>query len=397
MEYIKFNNETFNSMMKVTQDTDNFWAKEFYKNGKKFIIFDYSHAIPERFASKHAIEMRGSMFEVTEDNKFVSAVCRPFEKFFNSHEFNYSEELCNSLSSLYGYTITTDIVEKMITEKNYKAVFEKRDGSIISSFMIGDDLYLKSAASLDNEYVDTATALLEENIKLYDKVKALTKKGFTVIMEYTSSNVQHRIVVEYEKSSLTVLAVRDVYSGEYVDYDDLYNYFDSNDIVKEYHVYDDSVLNQENTEGVIILFENNFRIKHKNSWYLERHHIFDIIRKPKDIWRFYLENKIDEVLDTIEKEDHIRILKEYITTFESLYNNIIYTGVCYFENNKGKTPAEYFKELRYSNFGSASYKVAEWKYKGMDIEEIHKRISEMLATPALMSEHGIQKYIEIAN
>lgn len=397
MEYNKFNEDFFNGMMKVTQNTDNFWAKEFYKNGKKFIIFDYSHAIPERFASKYAIEMRGSMFEVTEDNKFVSAVCRPFEKFFNSHEFNYSAELCKSVSSLYGYTITTDIVEKMITEKNYKAVFEKRDGSIISSFMIGDDLYLKSAASLDNEYVDSATVLLEENIKLYNKVKALTKKGFTVIMEYTSSNIQHRIVVEYEKSSLTVLAVRDVYSGEYVEYDDLYNYFDGNDIVKEYHVYDDSVLNQENTEGVIILFENNFRIKCKNLWYLERHRIFDIIRKPKDIWRFYLENKIDEVLDTIEKEDHIRILKEYITTFESLYNNIIHTGVSYFENNKGKTQAEYFIELRTLNIGTASYKVAEWKYKGMDIEEIHKRISEMLSTPKLMSEYNIQKYIEIAN
>jgi len=141
------------------------------------------------------------------DGEPIRLASWPFEKFFNWNE--------NPLTRNIDFT-------------NLREVLVKEDGSLVSSMMLpttnnnnnGEperQLHLKKRNSLQSDLVTVINDLIRSPpfAALYDFVFSWTQRGYTVIMEYTSPN--HRIVVPYTTSKLTVLAIRSNEDGTYVD------------------------------------------------------------------------------------------------------------------------------------------------------------------------------------
>ena len=95
--------ELFDNLMALQDPND--ISKFFYKDvvtqpGTKCRIFSYNYAAYSDWLLPGALESRGIMFELDENDQPVRIMARPMEKFFNYAEFDVTfESLCEMLIS----------------------------------------------------------------------------------------------------------------------------------------------------------------------------------------------------------------------------------------------------------------------------------------------------------
>lgn len=94
-------NELFKNLMALTgpDDISKFFFKDFKTQlGTKCRIFSYNYASYSDWLKPGALEARGIMFELDDDDQPVRIMARPMEKFFNYAEFDVTfESLCEIL------------------------------------------------------------------------------------------------------------------------------------------------------------------------------------------------------------------------------------------------------------------------------------------------------------
>jgi len=319
MNYPTFNETTYHLLLEKSK-LKNFFFREFDINDKKFIVFYYRSSSPLHFRDEYKREMRGSMFEITKGGKYMRPICRPFEKFFSIEQITYHKQL-DHLSQFYG----------KIDIKYPLTCYEKVDGSLIASFMIDDKLYFKTNKELYSSIIDNAMQLLKQNTHLYQKTYEWTKNGYTVLFEYVSPN-ENMIIVEYLEQKLTVLGIRHIINGSYINYNIIVNEMGEEHVVKKRPDIFTNLKNIQNVEGVVCVYSNEFRIKYKTQWYKDieeqrykkqeakKQQQIDLSNRQKRIFKSFI-HSIKNSNGLNEEEEKIRNYFDQLST--SLAQKII--------------------------------------------------------------------------
>lgn len=242
-------------------------------------------------------ECRGLIFDA--DGKIMS---RPFHKFFNVGE---REE-----TQVHNLDLTAPHV-----------IMEKMDGSMIRPIMVNGKLRLATKMGV------TDTAEAAEAIVTAAQLEWMAdamNDGLTPLYEFISP--ENRIVIEYEKAELVMLALRRNRDGVYMDL----NYCDPLvRMVPQYGSVDGSFAEyiarqrgREGREGDIIRFADGHMLKIKNDWYVRIHKVKDKIRSDRHILALVLENEIDDIMPHLDERDFARV-REYEARFHNAYHQTL--------------------------------------------------------------------------
>ena len=125
----------------------------------------------------------------------------------------------------------------------------------------------------------------------------------TAIFEFCSP--ENRVVVEYTEPQMTLLAVRDLYSGRYYDWDEIESLATEFDIPLvqplEHKAVSAAALISElaslkNMEGAVLWMDGRPHAKFKGEWYLQLHKLLGYFKFEKDIARLVLSRNSDDLM-----------------------------------------------------------------------------------------------------
>ena len=337
-------NNLYENLMNLVRESDAFYYVDHTLNDAVYRVFSYRLASYTEFLKPDALECRGHMFRVEGDS--AELVSLPFEKFFNLNE----------------NPLTMDLDLGAVD-----FVHDKRDGSLISTFIHEDMVCLKSKTSIGSDQALDATRTMHENPRLLSSLTELCKFGYTVSMEYTAPD--NRIVLPYQERELRILGVRDHHSGDYVPYDLLYaeygefmvddhtEKFDSGNTEEFIHaIYDETGI-----EGYVVGLENGQRFKVKTNEYLSLHRAKDSINSNRRLFEVALNDATDD-LRTLFVDDQYNL--DRITEMEQIvgaaYNGTVAAVEDFHTRNAGLERKDYAilgqQELSKMEFGLAMQK-----------------------------------------
>lgn len=220
---------------------------------------------------------------------------RPFHKFFNIGE---REETQPS---------KIDLTKSHIIQ-------QKLDGTMITPVGFNDDtIRWMTKMGITDFTFDVENYLLDKS-NYYEFAKHCIENNYTPIFEWCSP--KNQVVIYYSKPQLTLLAVRDNFTGDYIEYGLaldivkfnipfvglLYQEFNSIDNLIEY------VKPLENQEGFIIRFDDGSRYKIKADLYLKMHRMVDRVKHNRHIAELIFDEKLDDVIGLLTDIDKTRVL-----------------------------------------------------------------------------------------
>lgn len=262
----------------------------------------------ENLFRKLRLECRGITFD-----KQGKIIRRPFHKFFNLNE--------NSFSTPDNFEFSKETV-----------VLEKRDGSMIAPIRINGAFRLGTKSGITDISMQAEEFIADKSGYL-TFIQHELDHGFTPIFEWTSR--KNRIVIDYPEDNLTLLAVRDNYTGEYLSYKWMNDFISLNDemlgvpIVKNYTFSDDlikisnNVSNWKESEGVVIYFSTGNLLKIKADEYVNLHKIRSLFNNEKYIIEVILDDNVDDVLPLLP-EIEIKKLTKFVCLFWVNVNNVCF-------------------------------------------------------------------------
>lgn len=240
------NNSHYQNLLNLVKNNKNFYMNDLKNNdypNYTFRVFNYKSPVYEDFLEPGALECRGIMYRIDE-NENVTLVCRPPQKFFNLNENPFTQNLD-----------LNDIVE----------MYEKHDGCLISTFIHDDKLFLKSKSAISSEMITDAKRLLTPEMISTIMTKY---KDCTVNMEYCSK--KFKITLDYPEPTLFVLNIRKIETGEYIPHDEIENNFKN--IAKRIPIVSPSSIREmTGIEGYVARFKNGLLVKMKTDWYVKKH------------------------------------------------------------------------------------------------------------------------------
>lgn len=352
-----FQMELYKHLMSLTETNEAFYFQDFGLDDKVYRIFNYRLASYTDFLLPGALECRGIMFEMFGAPQSVPRrlASHPPEKFFNLNE----------------NPMTMNLDLSTVTRIETKA-----DGSLMSSYLHGDVVRLKSKGSLFSEQALQAMEWLNrpENKLLYGVISTFTRVGCTVNLEWCAP--QNRIVIGYEKPHLTVLNVRDIDNGDYINVDDTWwaplyriNRVHTDDPV----AFIESIPLMKDVEGFVVTLESGQRIKVKCEWYMSLHHAKDSVNNPRRLFEAILDEGIDD-LRSLFHEDVVamNIIDQMQLKVDHVYNGMVKAVESFYEAHKDldrKTYAIAGQQDRSLKSGSLSYfGLAMNKYVGKSVD-----------------------------
>jgi RNA ligase len=259
-------------------------------------ILNYSpKAQSKKFWDDYTLSCRGLVIDI--DGNILA---RPFRKFKNLEEHEPSEI---DMSLKYD-------------------IFEKMDGSLIILFYyeLRNEWIIASRGSFISEQKIEAEKMID--VSIYD----MLDKNYTFLFEILYD--RNRIVVNYgDRYELVLLTVVETKTGDEMQYNDVINeysrYFT---IVKKHDIKINDLkelkrLEEENREGFVVRFSNNFRVKVKFSEYIRLHGILTNVSNLT-IWE-HLKNNYDfDGLFERVPDEFYNWLKKTVKTLQLQFNEI---------------------------------------------------------------------------
>lgn len=201
-------------------------------------------------------------------------VARPFAKFFN----------------------LVEIPEVQLPNLPFE-VFDKLDGSLGILYWINETPFIASRGSFSSEQSDRANQILNEK---YSSSFSLLDKNKTYVFEIIYP--ENRIVVDYgSEEKLVLLAIIDTQSGAEFPLDNIgFPVVEKYDGIQDYNLL--KAQDNDNKEGFIIKFSNDFRVKIKFEEYLRLHRIVTQV-STLSIWEYLKTNQsMEEILERVPDE-----------------------------------------------------------------------------------------------
>lgn len=304
---IAYQQNLFNQLEALVAEGETFYRQEFELDGLTYWIYNYRLASYTEFLKPGAMECRGIMFQVSKDGYPLNLAAHPMPKFFNLNENPFTMNL--DLSKI-------------------KEVHVKADGSLMSTYLHNATLRLKSKGSLFSEQAIHAMEFLgrPENQTLSDELAHATRCGFTVNLEWCAP--QHRIVIGYLEPRLTVLNVRNMNDGTFVDPWQVEWMHEIRNLHVDKVPFDDlfiaRVPNMEGIEGFVVELESGLHFKIKTIWYLALHKTKDSVNSDRRLYEAVLAEASDD-LRALFHDDVlvIRRIAAMETFVQEKYNKLV--------------------------------------------------------------------------
>lgn len=313
----QFQLNLYATLMSLTKEGDTFYSQDFTLDGRIYRIFNYRLSSYTEFLRPSALECRGHMFEVDLNGDAVRFAAMPMHKFFNMNENPSTMDV--DLSSVV-------------------AIMDKADGSLISTYMHGDQLRLKSKGSLFSEQAINAMAWLDRSTNVYFKqlLTDFTANGTTVNMEWVAPD--NRIVLGYMKPALLVLNARVMEDGEYADPWILHEHMAASvdlqglDIVQFVHSIPDML---DDIEGYVVKLSNGLWMKIKTLKYMSLHHAKDSVNNPRRLYECILEEGVDDLRSMFYHDElAMKLINEMQEKVTKLYNHVVKVVEDFYTANK---------------------------------------------------------------
>jgi T4 RnlA family RNA ligase len=361
--YVKLND--------LVKKNNAFYCKDFVLDEKTYRIFSYRLAKYENFLEQGSLECRGHMFDITTESE-SKLVSLPMEKFFNINENPFTTNL---------------------NLNNIESVYEKADGSLISTFLHNGDVRLKSKASLSSIHCIEAMKWLSllENQDLYNEIKKYVLNDCTVNMEWCSP--EQRIVIGYSKPMLKILNIRCNKTGSYVSIDNgvMVSYMVSkmkfNNIDETIQFVNNIKNMQDDIEGFVICLKNdseNLRVKVKTDKYLNLHYELSNLKNTRTLYNYIVDEQIDDIVSKFHEDILLmKQINELQTKIDDFYNNCISSVETFHNDNKHLQRKDFYSKANkeidhlFLNLLMRKYSELDLDYKEFMKKE-YKKIIEKL-------------------
>lgn len=289
-----------------------FFVADHYHDSTHYKIFNYRLASYTNFLMPSALECRGIMFEMDSHGQPVRLSALPMHKFFNLHENPMTMDLDIS---------TVD------------RIMVKSDGSLISTYMHGNEMRLKSKGSLASDQAVDAMEWLNQydHVEFKGKLLYHTLNGHTVNLEWVGPD--NRIVLGYDEPSLIVLNVRDMDSGKYLL--ESTKYFDEYALpeldIDDPVAFVESVPNMvEKIEGFVCIMTDGTWFKLKTNKYLSLHRTKDSINCPRLLFNACVEEAVDDMRSMFYDDPQaISKIDEMEAFVDKHYNHMVNNIECF--------------------------------------------------------------------
>jgi T4 RnlA family RNA ligase len=334
--------QLFQNLEALVASNEAFYRQVFTLDGKTYWIYNYRLASYSDFLAPDAMEARGTMFEVDNVGVPIRLAVMPISKFFNRFE----------------NPITMDVDLSTVV-----SIMNKMDGSLISTYMHGDVLRLKTKGSLFSDQAINAMAWLDlpKNVYFKQLLTDFTVGGTTVNLEWTAPD--NRIVLGYLEPKLFVLNARSMDTGEYVDPWIFEDYVAPSVDLNGLNIVEfvNNIPNMlDDIEGYVVKLPHLW-MKIKTLKYLSLHHAKDSVNNPRRLFEAVLSEGIDD-LRSMFHEDVLamQIIDEMQIKVDKIYNHAVATVEGFYEANKNLSRKEYAikgqAELEHLYFGQAMTK-----------------------------------------
>lgn len=260
-----------------------------------YTVIDYVFAGDDTFDHPARIECRGIKF--APDGRILA---RPLAKFFNIGERPETQP------SVLDFNQTHVVMDKLDGSMIHPAIV---NGEVVFMTRMGrTDVARKAERHLDGRLAASARGFLED--------------GVTPIFEWTAPD--NRIVVRYEESALTLLALRDNRTGYYWSADWLpkaardmgikavTHHSPRHTNAADFLAYARAI---QGAEGFVVRFENGLWVKAKGDDYVLKHRAKDSILQEKNIMALVMNGGLDDVLPLLDEPD-AKAAREYAAAVE---------------------------------------------------------------------------------
>jgi len=243
-------------------------------------------------------ECRGLIFDTK--GKLIS---RPFHKFFNIGEKQETQ------------------VNKIDMSRPH-VIMEKMDGSMIRPIVVDGQLRLATKMGITDvsEQAEAWLASHSHTEHLKQWMRWCYDLEVTPLFEWVSKD--NRIVLEYDKEDLVLLAMRCNETGEYSMPDAC-----PFTVVPQYGSLEGNLQNYverqhevEGREGDIIRFIDGHMLKVKNSWYVRIHKVLDRIRFDRNIVDLIINEQVDDIIPVLPQDQADRV-RDFEQRFWDAFNS----------------------------------------------------------------------------
>jgi RNA ligase len=268
------------------------------------LMSNYGRAIPKGIMRR---ECRGLIF--FPDGKLMS---RPFHKFFNVGEREETQFMNIDMSRDH-------------------TIMEKMDGSMIRPIYSEGKFHVATKMGLSDVAIQCQEHVTEAQLNW---MEIMMKQNVTPLFEFISP--ENRIVIDYSKTELVLLAMRENISGKYLDIEGMrgnaffpvvptYGSVEGN--LEEYITRQREA---EDREGDIVRFANGHMFKAKNDWYVRIHKTLDRVRFDRNIVDLIVHENMDDVVPMMPEHEMKRIRnfeKKFWVAFEQKQNRLYGMGL----------------------------------------------------------------------
>lgn len=281
----------------------------FVKDG--YQVVNYNFVDSDTFTNPLEAECRGLIFDMK-----GNLISRRYHKFFNVGERN-------------------DVVPDL---SKPHVILEKLDGSMVSPLFIPmEDINIYDEIHVNLRWITkmgiTETSMqaeewVAEHPQYIDFCRYCFIYDLTPVFEWCSR--KNKIVLDYKEDNLILTAVRANFTGLYWTWDKLLW------VQKEYgipvvkvlftdveHQLDNIVSyirSMEDTEGIVIRFNDGHMVKIKSEWYLKLHKTKDAISSEYKVLSLILDQGIDDLLPLLCEEDKKHVVEYQDEFYKHLIN-----------------------------------------------------------------------------
>lgn len=262
-----------------------------HKDG--YSVIDYVFAGEDTFDHPARLECRGIKFSPD-----GGVLARPLHKFMNIGQ-------------------TPDTQPDKIDFSQPHTIMEKLDGSMIHPAIVDGEVVFMTRMGRTDVAIKAERHLTPT---VANMCRAAITEGWTPIFEWTAPD--NRIVVRYDDSRLTLLAVRNTVNGEYTDAKFWAAFADvplvthhspQHTTAADFLAYARAI---QGAEGFVVRFDSGLWVKAKGDDYVLKHRAKDSIMHEKNILALVLSGGIDDVLPLLDAPDADSV-REYAAAVDS--------------------------------------------------------------------------------